>query len=238
MRKIRVVLILLLLQIANKNMHQSIEPAILYCGTPVVLVSTVNEDGSFNLAPISSVFWLGWRCVIGISAFSKTTENLLRTGVCVLNLPSQYEVEIVNRLALTTGTYPVPAGKQAKGYRYVKDKFSLAGVTAVKSENVTAPRVHECPIQMEASLSSWQSLAADKKELRNRLFCIELQIRRVHVEEFLIMDGYANRIDPDKWKPLIMSFQRFYGLADECADSILASVPESMYASPEMPSCQ
>ena len=69
-------------------MHVVHEPAILYFGTPVVLVSTANENGSYNLAPISSAFWLGWRCVIGISASSKTTENLFRTKQCVLNLPS------------------------------------------------------------------------------------------------------------------------------------------------------
>lgn len=82
-------------------MHLVSEPPILYFGTPVVLVSTVNEDGSVNLAPISSVFWLGWRCMIGISAFSKTTANLLRTGECVLNLPSVNEVAAVNRSLLT-----------------------------------------------------------------------------------------------------------------------------------------
>ncbi len=37
-------------------MHRVSEPAILYFGTPVVLVSTLNADGSPNLAPISSVF--------------------------------------------------------------------------------------------------------------------------------------------------------------------------------------
>ncbi len=37
-------------------MHISSESSILYFGTPVILVSTVNEDGSFNLAPISSIF--------------------------------------------------------------------------------------------------------------------------------------------------------------------------------------
>ena len=55
-------------------MHVTSEPNILYFGTPVVVISTVNEDGSYNLAPMSSVFWLGWRCVIGISAFSKSTN--------------------------------------------------------------------------------------------------------------------------------------------------------------------
>jgi len=62
----------------QKAMHQISYPSILYFGTPVILVSTTNADDSHNIAPISSVFWLGWRCMIGISAFSKTTENLLR----------------------------------------------------------------------------------------------------------------------------------------------------------------
>jgi flavin reductase (DIM6/NTAB) family NADH-FMN oxidoreductase RutF len=39
--------------------HVTIEPAILYFGTPVVLISTQNEDGTANLAPMSSAWWLG-----------------------------------------------------------------------------------------------------------------------------------------------------------------------------------
>ena len=61
-------------------MHKVSEPEILYFGTPVVLIGSCNEDGSYNVAPISSIFWLGWRCVIGISAFSKTTQNIIRNG--------------------------------------------------------------------------------------------------------------------------------------------------------------
>lgn len=44
--------------------HRVTEPNILYFGTPVVLVSTLNPNGTANLAPISSAFWLGWRGVI------------------------------------------------------------------------------------------------------------------------------------------------------------------------------
>lgn len=40
------------------NRHMAIEPSILYFGTPVVLLSTENEDGSFNLAPMSSAWAL------------------------------------------------------------------------------------------------------------------------------------------------------------------------------------
>jgi flavin reductase (DIM6/NTAB) family NADH-FMN oxidoreductase RutF len=38
--------------------HVTITPSILYFGTPVVLLSTQNEDGSFNLAPMSSAWAL------------------------------------------------------------------------------------------------------------------------------------------------------------------------------------
>ena len=68
-------------------MHKTIEPSILYFGTPVVLISTRNEDGTTNVAPMSSAWWLGWGCMIGLG-HSKTSENLLREQECVLNLPS------------------------------------------------------------------------------------------------------------------------------------------------------
>jgi flavin reductase (DIM6/NTAB) family NADH-FMN oxidoreductase RutF len=86
-----------------------IQSAILYFGTPVVLIGTSNEDGSFNLSPMSSAWCLGWRCMLGLGSNSKTTENLIRTGECVLNLPSAGQVGAVDRLARTTGSYPVPA---------------------------------------------------------------------------------------------------------------------------------
>jgi hypothetical protein len=56
-------------------MHVTADPAILYFGTPVVLVSTTNEDGSANLAPMSSAWWLGWNCVLGFGARSHTLAS-------------------------------------------------------------------------------------------------------------------------------------------------------------------
>src|SRR5271168_2652750 len=107
-------------------MHATIEPGVLYLGTPVVLISTVNEDGSFNLAPMSSAFWLGWRCVLGLGSASKTPQNMARTGECVLNLPSAALASMVDRLALTTGTDIVPEAKVRRGYRYESEKFGLS----------------------------------------------------------------------------------------------------------------
>ena len=74
-----------------------VDPAILYWGTPVVLLSTANTDGSANLAPMSSAWWLGWGCMLGLTESAHSVTNLRRTGECVLNLPSVDLADRVNR---------------------------------------------------------------------------------------------------------------------------------------------
>ena len=165
-------------------MHCVSNPAILYFGTPVVLISTVNEDGSFNLAPMSSVWWLGERAMLGLAAVSKTTQNMLRSGECVLNLPSERMVSAVDRLARTTGSDPVPEGKIRRGYRFAKDKFRLAGLTPVAADTVAAPRALECPVHLEAKVESTTPLAADDAKWRGRALSIQVRVVRVHLDLF------------------------------------------------------
>ncbi|CCE00591.1 flavin reductase family protein [Bradyrhizobium sp. STM 3809] len=215
-------------------MHTPIEPGILYFGTPVVLISTVNEGGSCNLAPMSSAFWLGWRCMLGLAAGSKTPQNMVRTGECVLNLPSVDLVAAVDRLALTTGSDPVPAMKRHKGYRHEADKFALAGLTAIASETVAAPRVAECPVQLEARVEAVHGIADEDAILKGHIQCFEVRVQRVHVDRSILMDGVRDRIDPDKWRPLIMSFQQFYGLGPRVHDSRLRTIPEAAYRTPDV----
>ncbi|HLG80435.1 MAG TPA: flavin reductase family protein [Bradyrhizobium sp.] len=214
--------------------HVVSEPSILYFGTPVVLISSENEDGSANLAPMSSAFWLGWRCILGLNALSKTTLNMIRTGQCVLNLPSVDNVAAVNRLACLTGSDPVPAGKLAKGYSYEKRKFETAGLTAVSSLTVRAPRVLQCPVQMEAVVAAKHDLMEDDEVARGRIVIFEVRVTRVHIHPDILMDGSSNRVDPNKWRPLIMSFQRYYGVGDEVHESTLARIPEDVYRMPDI----
>lgn len=213
----------------ERNRHKAVEPAILYFGTPVVLISTLNDDGTANLAPISSAFWLGWRCMLGIAASSRTYQNLIRGRECVINLPSAREVAAVDRLALTTGADPVPEHKRRRGYRHVPDKFQAAGLTREASQTVAPPRVRECPVQLEAIVEGAYPLAGDAEDLRGFVVCFETRVLRVHVEETLLASDDANRIDPGKWRPLIMSFQKFYGLGPELHPSALATIPERSY---------
>lgn len=210
-------------------MHQTINPGILYFGTPVVLVSSLNEDGTPNLAPMSSAWWLGSRCMLGFGVRSKTPQNIIRTGECVLNLPSSDLVAQVDRLALTTGSNPVPVHKAQRGYRHEPDKFGVSELTPVASTVVQSPRVAECPVQLEATLQHIHPLYEDNGDFQGRMVALEVQIERVHVEEHLLIPGKPDQIDPDRWSPLIMSFQHFYGLGRRLQDSRLASIPESVY---------
>jgi flavin reductase (DIM6/NTAB) family NADH-FMN oxidoreductase RutF len=203
--------------------HTAIEPSILYLGTPVVLISTTNADGSANLAPMSSAFWLGWRGILGLDGTSRTTENLLRTGECVLNLPSADQADAVDRLALTTGADPVPEHKQHRGYRHLAGKFARAGLTPVPSDVVSAPRAAECPVAMEAVVEAAHRIGVRKAQ------CFEVRVVRVWAHDDIRTAGSENRIDPDRWRPLIMSFQRFYGLGPELRPSRLAGIPEDAY---------
>jgi flavin reductase (DIM6/NTAB) family NADH-FMN oxidoreductase RutF len=199
------------------------------------LIGTTNEDGSPNLAPMSSAFWLGWRCILGLGARSKTTQNMIRTGQCVLNLPSDDLADEVNRLARTTGSDPVPEHKQRKGYRFEPGKFALAGLTPVASQAVTAPRVLECPVQLEAKVEAVHGAADDDPRQKGAIAAIEVRIVRVHLEEAILMTGDSNRVDPDKWRRLIMSFQEFYGLApNKVRPSTLAEIPERLYRAPDV----
>jgi len=199
-------------------MHRTIEPTILYFGTPVALISTLNEDGTPNIAPMSSAWWLGWSCMLGLGSMGKTSENLIRTGECVINLPSQEQVRHVDRLALTTGKNPVPEKKVSWGYRYEPEKFEVAGLTPMPSLAVKPPRIAECPVQMEGVVHDRRPFG---KNVSANAF--EVHIVKLHVEESLLVGDLSQpHIDPQKWRPLIMSFCRFFGVGDEVHPSRLA----------------
>jgi flavin reductase (DIM6/NTAB) family NADH-FMN oxidoreductase RutF len=221
-----------------------VEPSILYWGTPVILNSTENPDGTFNLAPISSVFWLGWRAMLGFENASQTAQNLLRTGEIVINLVADDQVDAVNNLSMLTGSNPVPDGKSLRGYRYEPDKFGVAGLTPIDSETVRPPRARECPVQMEAELVQAIPAMADDYDYTQHeraaectlsgILCFEVRIKRVHVDPAILMPDNPNHVDPNAWRPLIMSFCRYYGLGTELVESELARIPEIQYRTPDI----
>ena len=119
--------------------------------------------------------------MLGSASNSKSTENMIRTGECVLNLPSAELVAAVDNLARTTGSNPVPAGKIKRGYRHEKNKFEISGLTVLSGETVAAPRAAECPVQIEAKVAHIHHMAREDVVWRGNLVAIEVtRSRRVH----------------------------------------------------------
>lgn len=166
--------------------------------------------------------------MLGFGASSQTPQNLLRTGECVLNLPSQALAGKVNRLARLTASDPVPPRKQSMGYRHERNKFAIAGLTPQGSELVTPPRVAECPVQLEAVLEQSRPFGHGLPQSPSAV-ALEVRIVRAHVDESILLKDSENRIDPDLWRPLLMSFCQFYGLGERLQESTLAQIPESAY---------
>ncbi len=191
----------------------------LYFGTPVALISTQNADGSANLAPMSSVWWVGGSCLLGLDETSTTTINLQRTKELVLNLPDPSLVGAVDRLALYTGAREVPAHKLAKGYEFLADKFGHAGLTPVPSDLVVPPRVAECPIALEARVTEIRAFdGAD-----SGVVAVEARIVRTHAFADVLIPGSDRYIDPERWDPLIMKFTHLYGHGTRLQPSRLAT---------------
>lgn len=194
-------------------MHITIEPPILYFGTPVVLISSVNPDGTVNLAPMSSAWALGWHLMLGLGKSGQTFANLERTGECVLNLPSEKLWREVECLAPLTGRNPVPAHKASYGGRFEPSKFEAAGLHPDASSQVAPPRVVECPLQLEARVASIRDIDDGATYA-----AVEARVVQVHADETMVTPD-RRHIRPDAWRPLIYNFRYYFGLGPELGQS-------------------
>ena len=156
-----------------------------------------------------------------------------RTKKVVLNLPddSSEMVAAINRLARTTGTPEPSDWKLQAGYKYVGDKWTHSGLKPQPSEVAgMPPRIQECPVQMEAEVIAAHPMMTESNDLSGATFAIEVKILRVHVRPDWIMPGHANRVNPDKVKPVFVVFQEFYGMkSGRLSKSRLADIQEEMY---------
>jgi len=191
---------------------RTIEPKILYFGTPVALVSSLNEDGTTDLAPISSFWALGWTMTLGLLTETKTADNFERHPECVVNLPSPKMWKHVEKLAPLTGKNPVPE-KKKKQFHYEPRKFETAELTPLASEEVKPMRAKECPVHMEARVTALHKLGGAKLGELGGGVAAEIEIVRVHVEKSFVLK--ENYIDPAKWSPLIYNFRHYFRLADQ-----------------------
>ena len=205
---------------ATDNTYKTIRPKILYFGTPVALITTIDENGHPNIGPMSSVWALGYKLVLGLGCDGKTFSNLINQKECVVNMPSANLHENVERIARLTGANPVPEDKKAL-YRYEADKFTAGGFSAMDSEIVRPPSIVDCPIQLEAVLEHYSILdfGADGQP---HTAAVTVKVVNVRAYEDIVTG--TDHIDPTKWSPLIYNFRHYYGLGKALGKTFKAEV--------------
>lgn len=199
--------------------HVTITPSILYFGTPVVLLSTENEDGSFNLAPMSSAWALGQVIVLGLDIEGQTGRNLSVRPDMVINLPEPRQWPAVERLASLTGADPMPEYKRGT-FRFERAKFEAAGLRPEPSGEVRPPRVAECPIQLEARAARVRTDATDD------FLIVEAHVLKVHADPRIVVPG-TQHVDPALWSPLIYNFRHYFGLGPELGHTFRSQTPRN-----------
>lgn len=203
--------------------HQPISPPVLYFGTPVVLITSLNPDGSTNISPVSSVWALGDRVVLGLSSTSKGRENAVRERELVLNFPSPALWSNVEAIARTTGRDPVPPHKQKIGYRFEADKFGASGLTPQAADLVRPLRIAECPIQFETEVVAWHDPGAGWPRERPEAFqIVEAKVLRVHAHKDIVIPG-TDHVDTARWSPLLYVFRHYFGTGEDLGRTFKAA---------------
>jgi flavin reductase (DIM6/NTAB) family NADH-FMN oxidoreductase RutF len=157
---------------------------------PIAWVSTLNEDGSANLAPFSFFTGAGSdppMCLIvvsrrggradgeGIADPKDTWRNIARAGEYVIHTVPEALAAAMN---VTATDFP-----------YGVDEFAAAGLTKLPSERVAPPRIAEAPVAMECRLSAIHEVG------RGRTAVILGEILLWHVRDELIVEG---RLDMER----------------------------------------
>jgi flavin reductase (DIM6/NTAB) family NADH-FMN oxidoreductase RutF len=153
---------------------------------PIAWVSTLNEDGTANLAPFS--FFTGVTsdpptCLICVSRKSKvevgdkkdTWANIERTSEFVINV-------VTDALALVMNA-------TSKEHAYGTDEFALAAVAKASSELVAPPRVADAPVALECRLHKIVEVGPAGQESTEGTAVIIGEIVLWHVRDELVVGG-------------------------------------------------
>jgi len=108
---------------------------------PVVLISTVDQEGNRNIAPYANVMpILRPLDLIAIASWLRrdTLDNIRDTKEFVINVPS---ADLVDEVMICSRNYPSDV-----------DEFAEANLSAKASQKVTAPSIEGCIAWMECTL--------------------------------------------------------------------------------------
>jgi hypothetical protein len=159
---------------------------------------------------------------LGLLAETKTLENLEkhRRQICSFRSEIYRSCLQVRDFAPSKARVLPPA---ATCQAMANSQHSPGAFTPLSSEVVSALRVKECPVQMEAVTRNIYPLKGDSRlQKLGGGAAVEVEILRVHVREDFVMK--ENYVDPEKWRPLIYNFRHYFGLGEELGSTFRAEV--------------
>ncbi|MGQ2985505.1 flavin reductase family protein [Flavobacterium sp.] len=157
---------------------------------PIGWISTVSEDGIPNLAPFSFFNAVGedpphvmFSTVRSGDTNKDTLNNVLATKQFVVNMATEELVEAMNNSSINLP----PDGNE----------FEYAGLTAIPSVVVKAPRVAESPIHFECELVHHYSFEDHKDGGATVMIG---RIVMFHVDESVLLPDF--KINRENYKPI------------------------------------
>lgn len=144
---------------------------------PIGWISSLSSSGARNLAPYS--FFNAFNYVPPIIGFSSigakdTLRNVQETGEFVWNLATRPLAEAMNASCAA-----VPPEV---------DEFTLAGLNALDSRIVAAPRVAESPVAFECKVSQIVQLQGANGD-RVASWLVLGEVVGIHIDQALLKDG-------------------------------------------------
>ena len=157
---------------------------------PIAFVSTVSNSGKFNLSPYSFFNAVSYNPpLVAFSSSMFTPEgkrkdslaNIKENGEFVVNIVVDQIAPLMNQ---TAAEYPEDISE-----------FDISGLTPVKSEKITPPRVKESPVNMECKLDRIVDLGNDIDSYG----LVIGEVVLVHIEDSMIS---GHRINHQKLNPI------------------------------------
>ncbi len=146
---------------------------------PIAWVSTIGDNGVYNLAPFSVYGILGYNPpIVYISIGSKgkgqkkdTLLNIEYSKDFVINVVSESMAQAMNQ---SSANFP----------RDVSE-FKEVGVTPIKADLVKSPMVRESPVNMECILSNIMEFG----QLPRKNSVVIGEVVQIHIKDELYIDG-------------------------------------------------
>lgn len=160
-----------------REVHQMLISTIV--PRPIALVSTIGENGIFNLAPFSNFATMSMKpCLVHIS-IGRKRDGQKKDTLVNIELSKDFVVNIVNEALVKA------MSQSSTDYPSDVDEFKEVGLTPVKADIVKSPMIAESPVNMECRLVQIMEFG----DLPRRTSIVIGEVVRVHIKDGLYVDN-------------------------------------------------